>query len=261
MNFTAQNSRTPICKTWFIPIRFPVRNIFCSFFLLLLFFPFQLSAQHINNKKLSSANNLSSVLACPSISTHPVSQTICIGQPVTFTVNAGGDPLNVYLWRKNSLPIVGAPNSPSFTLPSVASGDVGNYDVIVSQIGCPLVTSSSAVLSVPPTLNPGTHNTTPVTACQNYDPPSLTVLSTNGGLPAYTFQWFQNSNPVGTNSTTYDPDNLIIAGTYNYTVRITDVCGTQATTAAKTIVIVNDPTVTITGPTSVCPNASAILSR
>ncbi|HEU0110090.1 MAG TPA: immunoglobulin domain-containing protein, partial [Flavisolibacter sp.] len=195
----------------------------------------------------------------PVITTQPTAISRAIGCSADFSVVAeGSEPLS-FQWRKNGTNIPGATAS-SYSIGSVSSGDAGNYDVVVTN-ACGSVTSTAATLTVNPPLVAGTHNTDAVTGCSNYNPAPLIVSGTTGGSGAgtYTYQWLENGNPVGTNSDTYDPGNLVTPGTYVYSARITDACGTQVTTATKTITIVADPTVTITGATNVCEGASLVL--
>jgi hypothetical protein len=51
----------------------------------------------------------------PEIITQPLSQTVCAGQSVTFSVNAGVTSGATYQWRRNGLNIVGATSS-SYTI-------------------------------------------------------------------------------------------------------------------------------------------------
>ena len=58
----------------------------------------------------------------PQITQHPASQTISVGQPVTFTVSASGTPPLAYQWQRNHVDIAGASSS-SYTIASVSAGD------------------------------------------------------------------------------------------------------------------------------------------
>ncbi|MBI1748689.1 MAG: HYR domain-containing protein [Acidobacteria bacterium] len=83
----------------------------------------------------------------PSITAQPVSVSqVCIGSSVSFSVTATGTAPISYQWEKNGVNIAGATGS-SFTIPSVAAGDVGTYSVIVSNV-CGSVLSSGANLSI-----------------------------------------------------------------------------------------------------------------
>lgn len=118
------------------------------------------------NSTTTSATSNTAVLTVnpaptmPVIATHPVSQTIVAGNPVTFSVSANASAgVLSYQWRKGGMPIVGETAS-SCTVPSVQASNAGSFDVLVtsSLSGVSLTTTSNAaVLSVntPPTI--GTH--------------------------------------------------------------------------------------------------------
>jgi uncharacterized protein (TIGR02145 family) len=82
----------------------------------------------------------------PSISTHPLTQTVNAGQSVTFSVLATGTATLIYQWNKNGTNISGA-TSANFTISNTASDDAGSYTVVViNNIGS--MTSNSAILTV-----------------------------------------------------------------------------------------------------------------
>jgi hypothetical protein len=66
------------------------------------------------------------------INTSPLSQTVEVGDSVTFSVATGGNPNLTYQWTFNGVAIAGATNS-SYTLNNVASGDGGQYAVTISD--------------------------------------------------------------------------------------------------------------------------------
>jgi len=132
----------------------------------------------------STAANLTP-LAPPTIISQPASAISCETESVTFNVGATGDGLT-YQWRKDGNPISGA-NGSSFSIPSVAASDAGNYDVVVGGICSPAVVSSAATLAV---------NTAPVITSQPADQEvcegssaSFSVTATGADL---TFQWRRN---------------------------------------------------------------------
>jgi alpha-tubulin suppressor-like RCC1 family protein len=73
---------------------------------------------------------LLNVLYAPIISTQPQSQILYLDQPATFTVIASGNPLPLYQWKKDGVPISNA-NSPSYTITSSGVADSGVYTVTV----------------------------------------------------------------------------------------------------------------------------------
>ncbi|MBI5472802.1 MAG: carbohydrate-binding protein [Ignavibacteriae bacterium] len=91
--------------------------------------------------------------SAPTITAHPASQTVAVGQTATFAVSASGSEPLQYQWQKNNLNIGGATSS-SYTTPSVNTNDNGStFRCIVSNsIGT--VTSNSATLSVSSSSDP-----------------------------------------------------------------------------------------------------------
>jgi hypothetical protein len=79
------------------------------------------------------------------ITKQPASTTICVGQPVTFSVTATGTNLR-YLWRKNGGNISGAESS-NYTIPSASAADAASYSVVVYN-GCSMIESARATLTV-----------------------------------------------------------------------------------------------------------------
>ncbi|MDB5274087.1 MAG: hypothetical protein JWO58_2454 [Chitinophagaceae bacterium] len=77
------------------------------------------------------------------ITTQPLTQSICTGGSATLNVVATGNSLN-YQWRKNGVNIVGATTS-TFAIAGATAANAGNYDVIVNTGGC---TSNVAAITV-----------------------------------------------------------------------------------------------------------------
>lgn len=91
----------------------------------------------------SAYNSNTAINRVTSITTQPLSQSICVGSNATLSVVASGSSLN-YQWRRNGVNIIGATSS-SYTIVAAAAANAGNYDVIVNTGGC---TSNTAVVSV-----------------------------------------------------------------------------------------------------------------
>ena len=81
--------------------------------------------------KSNPANSVSGNFAAPVISLQPQSQTVIVGQSVTFTVTARGNPAPTYQWRKYGTNI--SDTSISYNISSVQSTDAGTYSVVVSN--------------------------------------------------------------------------------------------------------------------------------
>lgn len=84
----------------------------------------------------------------PTITSSPVSRTVCAGTPVTFTVTATGSGALTYQWFRNQSPIPGA-TSASLVLASPTTADSGAYFARVTD-GCSSRDSNSANLTVNP---------------------------------------------------------------------------------------------------------------
>lgn len=82
----------------------------------------------------------------PTISVQPASQTVAVGDSVTFSVTAAGTPPLTYRWYKGTKPLdLGVLSS--YTIPIATAGDAGNYSVKVRTIAGG-ITSTTATLTV-----------------------------------------------------------------------------------------------------------------
>ncbi|MGA2506116.1 MAG: SUMF1/EgtB/PvdO family nonheme iron enzyme [Chitinispirillaceae bacterium] len=84
-------------------------------------------------------------ISAPIITLQPQSQRVTVGQGVTFTVTAMGNPIPTYQWRKNGTNISGI--SASYPISSVKLTDAGTYSVVISNSEGN-DTSNGAVLTV-----------------------------------------------------------------------------------------------------------------
>ncbi len=177
------------------------------------------------------------VRTAPLIITQPMDQTVCVGETITLTVLAVGDPAPTYQWRKGTLPIPGA-TSPTFVILTAVIGDAGVYDVVVSNI-CGPITSDPADVIV---FSPPTITLQPVggTLCVG-DSITLTVAAT--GDPTRTYQWRKNTVPIGGAT----QPNLILApltrsDAGSYDVVVTNTCA-SVTSNPAIVGVLNPPTI------------------
>jgi RHS repeat-associated protein len=179
------------------------------------------------------------VNTAPAITTQPVSLAQNTGTNATFSVAATGTSLT-YQWRKGGINISGATSS-SYTISSVASGDAGDYTVVVSGACGSPVTSSTATLTVSCT-NP-VITTQPVSLTQNTGTnATFSVTATGTGL---TYQWRKGgTNISGATSASYTKNAIVSGDAGSYDVVITGTCGAVTSSAA---------TLTITGTTPTAP--------
>ncbi|NEU07538.1 T9SS type A sorting domain-containing protein [Flavihumibacter sp. R14] len=102
---------------------------------------------------VTSANAQLTVNQSLTITTQPISQTLCEGSNVSFTVAASGS-IASYVWRRNGIPVSGGnfsgANTATLTITGSSTANSGNYDVVVSGTGgsCSQVLSNAAILTV-----------------------------------------------------------------------------------------------------------------
>lgn len=83
----------------------------------------------------------------PVIQSQPVTQNIPVGQAVTFSVTSMGGPASTYQWYHDGMAIAEA-TSASYTIAQVQVGDVGRYNVAVTNAGGTTM-SAPAKLRIP----------------------------------------------------------------------------------------------------------------
>ncbi|MBX3368231.1 MAG: NF038122 family metalloprotease [Phycisphaeraceae bacterium] len=167
------------------------------------------------------------------ITQQPLSQSVCPGSNVTFTVTASGtDP--IYQWRKDFVVIPGATSS-SLTLTGVTSANAGNYTVSINNDCSSTVLSSIATL----TIKTATSVTTPPSSLEvdEGDLASFNVVAAGTNL---TYQWRKNFVVIpGAESSTYTIPVTTASDAGSYRVTVTGDCG--VVTSAEAILTVNQP--------------------
>ena len=91
------------------------------------------------------------------ITLQPIGQVLTVGEPVTLYVEATGDGDLSYQWRKDGLPLendghYSGVDTDTFSLDAFTLGDVGAYDVLVTD-DCGPFASDFAMLTIPPDLD------------------------------------------------------------------------------------------------------------
>jgi hypothetical protein len=99
------------------------------------------------NGILPNDTSSGAVLTVNSITIQPQSDTVTVGDSVTFTATITGTPPVSYQWNKDGTPIPGATSS-SYSITSVQTTDAGTYFVTESNGTSPDPQSSGAVLTV-----------------------------------------------------------------------------------------------------------------
>ncbi|MFN0205503.1 MAG: immunoglobulin domain-containing protein [Planctomycetota bacterium] len=173
----------------------------------------------------------------PSITLQPLSQSICAGSGVTFTVAATG--AQTFQWRKNAINIGGATAS-SFNIGSTVTGDAGVYDCIVSN-ACGPTGSAGATL----TMSNGVPSIT-------LHPSSQSICAGSGvtfnvaATGAQTFQWRKNAiNIGGATAASYSIVSVVTGDAGAYDCVITNACGNSTSAAANLTVSNGVPSITL----------------
>lgn len=86
--------------------------------------------------------------SAPTISSHPLSQTVKVGSNVVFSVTASGNPPPNYQWRFNGNPIPGA-TAATYTRTNAQIAHSGDYSVVASNVVTALVSSNAALTVLP----------------------------------------------------------------------------------------------------------------
>ncbi len=82
----------------------------------------------------------------PVISTHPITQTVTAGEPLTLITTVGSATSPTFQWHFNGTPLPGATGS-RYTIPSLTNAHAGSYTVTVTN-SAGSVTSEAGVISV-----------------------------------------------------------------------------------------------------------------
>ena len=85
----------------------------------------------------------------PLISSQPQRAAAALGRSAAFSVAATGSGPFTYQWRFNGVAIAGATGS-AYSIASVQSSNVGNYDVVVSNAAGSVISSAATLIALPP---------------------------------------------------------------------------------------------------------------
>ncbi len=229
----------------------------------------------VNNCPSSPATTTVTVIADPSVTTHPASFTECIGGTAQLSVTAtGGTPSLNYQWYSGATnsntggTLIAGATSDTYTPPSTPAGTLYYY-VIVSATGngCGSATSNVAVVNVIADPSVTTH---PASFTECIGGTAQLSVTATGGTPSLNYQWYSgatNSNTGGTliagaTSDAYTPPSTS-AGTLYYYVIVSATgngCG-SATSDVAVVNVIADPSVTTHPPSfTECIGGTAQLS-
>lgn len=196
----------------------------------------------------AAALNVTASPIPPTITQHPASATVNVGDRATFSAAGYGSVPLTFQWAKNGTDIAGATGT-SYTIASVTAADAGSYTVRLANNVPTLVAvvSNPAVLGVNTapaiTTEPASVTTT---AGQST---SFTVAAT--GSPTPTYQWSRNGSALaGATNATLTIANAQLADTGVYTVALINDVG-SVTSAPAVLAIPSTMAITTTAPAAV----------
>jgi uncharacterized protein (TIGR02145 family) len=181
----------------------------------------------VSNGTLPNATSNGAVLTVnaatlipPSLTAQPQSQTVLVGQSVTFSVSASGSYPLSYQWYVGGIAISGATSS-TYIISNVQVAQSGTYTVMVSNGTLPNATSNGAVLTVTTTVAPSI-TTQPqsqtVAAGQ-----SVTFSVSATGTAPLSYQWYKDGATIsGATSSSYSISNVQTANAGTYVVTVSD---------------------------------------
>jgi hypothetical protein len=189
-----------------------------------------------------SSNSAVVTLNTPvSIVDAPVGATLNPGAALSLGVSAAGTAPLTYQWRRNGLAISGATGS-SYAVPSVAVGNAGSYDVVVSNVAGSVVTTPVTVA-----VNAAvTFTAQPASGAVN--PGSSRTLSVEvGGTGPFTYQWRKGGVAIaGATEAGYTIDAASASDVGAYDVVVRNVVGPATSQSAS--ISLNVPVSIVTQP-------------
>ena len=189
-------------------------------------------------ESVESSTAAVSIIPKPVIITHPVENTVCIGEDHTFTVEAEGDGIE-YQWYKDGAQLAGETNA-DLVLSGIVAADEGNYFVEVSGTCTPAANSNSVMLTVK---DPAMITEQPVsdTACIG-GTAEISVIASGDNL---SYQWYHNNQVIGTGAAaTLEIADVTADDAGTYYVEISDDCGSLVVSENVQLSISDDIAIT-----------------
>jgi hypothetical protein len=176
--------------------------------------------------------------SAPVIVVQPASQSVYLGQSVTFSVGiTSGGILPGYQWRKDGGPIAGATGA-TLTIGSALSANAGSYTVVVTN-GAGSSTSNAAILTVSTDIPPA-----PIVATQPSSQnvnlgANVTFNVTASGATPLSYQWRKDGIPIaGAVNSALTLSNVQTSDAGTYTVLVSNFVGSATSNAAILVVLV-----------------------
>lgn len=202
-----------------------------------------------NDYGTANADAVLTVIVPLSITTPPQSITVGENASAAFNVVATGTAPLSYQWRFNGVNILDATDS-EYTIADVASGDAGNYSVIITN-NAGAITSSVAALTVSSAPIINVH---PIPATNVVGTSVQFSVGVSGSAPL-SYRWQKGTNDLsdgpnisGAGSATLTINPLSLSDAASYRVVVTNLAG-SATSSGAALTVRALPTITVQ-PTS-----------
>jgi hypothetical protein len=190
-------------------------------------------------------------------------ESLCSGmQPAAMTATpSGGTGTITYRWYSGATSVtattdLGSSATASTYRPAAITTTTW-YRVVAtfSGSGCDAATATAIEKKVWDALTPGVIASSTTTICKGGTVAAFTATAPTGGNGTYTYQWKQGSgNATGTSTaSSFTPSGTYLStpDTYRFT-RVVTSCTSGTTTGTHTLVVLDDPTVTVASAESLC---------
>jgi len=189
------------------------------------------------NGAYSSPTSCAAPILSPTVKTGSKNASVPEGSSAGFSVFAEGNPLT-FTWRKDGIPIPGAPNARTIQLNNVLPGDAGGYDCeVCNPCGC--VTSAVMTLTVCPA--PVATMTNLIVCLAGSPSVSIPAIVTGASF----VQWYGNgkylmegSHITGVNTATLSIASPTAADNGPYQFQMLGVCGQKVMSNACYLAVV-----------------------
>lgn len=162
----------------------------------------------------------------PAVTTQPLGDTLCAGDPLTISISATGGGLR-YQWYKGTTSVPGAVSS-SYAVQSATAGDAGVYSVVITN---PCGTVTSEVVEV--VVNSPAAIVTEPTDAAIYDGDTLRMVVTATGAEPISYQWYHDTTMIdGATDSMYVVDSATAETQGYYTCIVTNSCGSDTSLVA-----------------------------
>lgn len=178
------------------------------------------------NQNATTQGAVLTVNVPPAVTVQPNPQSVCEGQPASFSIDATGSELT-FQWLKDGVPIANATNK-EYRIPSTDIGDAGKYRCRVSGACTPQVTSTEVdlVVDIVPAITNHPKGVDLKVGQQ------LMLVVAHSGANA-TYQWKKGGVDVaGATNDTLLIQSVALADSGRYTVVVKNPCGEVQSNAA-----------------------------